>query len=100
MFTTDAEILAPKWFGEAVDHDQIFIDKNLVDGAIRTYGCSIKSGTGWLRAKIGDYIIRDSRGKIYPCKKGEFDTQYEKVSGKEVPTMPVKTKKPKGKRQQ
>lgn len=79
VFTTDAEVLAPKWFGEAVDQEKIFIDKSLIDGTIHIYGCSIKSNTGWLRAKLGDYIIRDSHGKIYPCKKAEFGAQYEKI---------------------
>lgn len=79
VFATDAEILAPDWFSAAVNQEQIFIDRNLVDGAVHVYGCSIKSNTGWLRAKLGDYIIKDSRGKIYPCKKSEFCTQYEKI---------------------
>ena len=72
QFNSDSEITAPKWFAEAMDQEQIYIDKNLVDGAIHTYGCSIKSGTVWLKGKIGDYIIRDSAGNIYPCKKRDF----------------------------
>lgn len=78
VFTADVEVLAPKWFCTAVDQETIFIDRNLVDGAAHVYGCSIKNNTGWLRAKLGDYIIRDSHGKIYPCKKSEFGAKYKK----------------------
>lgn len=28
-------------------------------------------------AHKGDYIIQDSNGKIYPCKKNIFDASYE-----------------------
>lgn len=92
-FTNDSEVTGPDWFGDAVKREEIFIDRNLVDGAIRIYGCSIKQGKNWIHAKIGDYIIKDSAGSIFICAKDQFHRQYTK---EEVSKMPVKGTRKKG----
>ncbi len=77
-FTDDVEMIAPEWFTQAVIDEKIWIDRSLVDGHMYIYGCTINTGDGRVCAKLGDYIIRDKSGRLYPCRAGVFKRTYEK----------------------
>jgi len=82
-FTEESEITAPDWFADAVKKEKIFIDRSLTDGAVHIYGCSIAQGKNWIKARNGDYIVKDSDGNIFPCKADKFQRHYtkEEVTG-------------------
>lgn len=79
VFTKDAEMTAPKWFGKLLDTDRVFIDRAIVDGAVKVYGCTIRAPAGSYKAKIGDYIVKDANENISVCKKNELAKEYEKT---------------------
>ena len=58
-FDADAEITAPEWFMKEVEKEKIFIDRSILDGAAHIYGCTVYAKSGKMKAKVGDYIIRD-----------------------------------------
>lgn len=93
QLTRDVDVSPPKWFSEAVEREQVFIDRSMVDGSIQVYGCSIKTLEGWHKAKIGDYIIRGVAGELYPCKQSIFCRTYEHIDGKEVRPVKVRGKR-------
>ena len=37
----------------------------------------IDTNKGWMRADIGDWIIKDVKGEFYPCKPDIFEQTYE-----------------------
>lgn len=78
-FTDSSDRTAPQWFNHAVDEEKAWIDRCLVDGHARIYGCSIRTPTGQVHAKLGDYIIREPDGTMYPCKPDVFTKTYEKA---------------------
>lgn len=79
QFESDVEITAPGWFADSVDKGNIDIDRSIIDGAIRVYGCTIRNGRNRLHAKLGDYIIHDRSGAIYAAKAAEFKKMYERI---------------------
>lgn len=81
-FTDDVERTAPAWFDQLVQKEKIYIDRIMTDGSVRIYGCTIATSSGKAKAKIGDYVIRDSAGEVYVCKKKDFQRQFEKEGGK------------------
>lgn len=38
---------------------------------------SINTLEGYVRADVGDWIIKGVKGEVYPCKPGIFDMVYE-----------------------
>ncbi len=78
QLSADAEMIAPDWFTQAVIDEKIEIDRSLLDGAVHVYGCTIRTAAGRVKAKIGDYIIRDGN-QIYPCKPKIFAKAYERA---------------------
>ena len=42
---------------------------------------SINTLEGIMRANVGDYIIRGTRGEFYPCKPDVFTTKYAIIEG-------------------
>lgn len=80
-FDEDAEITAPAWFTKEVEKEKIFIDRSILDGAVHIYGCTVYTKSGKMKAKVGDYIIRDSSGSIRICKAKEFREEYERMQG-------------------
>ena len=42
-------------------------------------GLDIKTLEGVMRADLGDWIIKGTRGEFYPCKPDVFATKYEEV---------------------
>lgn len=75
----DSEINAPEWFTRAVKKEVIYFDRCISDGAVHIYGCTINTGYGKLRAKIGDYIAKDNSGEIRPYKSKEFSRIFERL---------------------
>lgn len=75
----DAEVNAPEWFLRAVKKEVIYFDRCIMDGDVRIYGCTINTGCGKLRAKVGDYIVRENTGEIRPYKSREFSSVFEGV---------------------
>lgn len=76
----DVDVIAPKWFTQAVIDEKVFIDRSINDGKVHIYGCTIETSRGRQKAKIGDYIIRGIKGELYACRADIFDKTYEKVS--------------------
>lgn len=60
----------PDWFCDKVTTNEII-----------TYPthCEINTLEGVMCGEIGDYIIQDVKGEIYPCKPDIFEQTYEKV---------------------
>ena len=81
QLTDDPEMIAPKWFTQAVADEVVWIDRSIVDGHVRIYGCTINTLEGRMHAKLGDYIIRGVNGELYPCKPDIFRKTYEPVEG-------------------
>lgn len=72
----------PKWFYQAFEKGTIWLDEssnsmNLKDEAKKTI--CIKYKNGIIRATNGDFIVKDSEGKIYSCTCGEFEKYYENL---------------------
>ncbi|MBS5285140.1 MAG: hypothetical protein ACLRVB_05610 [Blautia sp.] len=78
-FHTDVEAVAPKWFTQAIVDERIWIDRSIVDGHARIYGCTIHTLEGRMHAKLGDYIIKGVNGELYPCKSDIFRKTYEAI---------------------
>lgn len=78
QLSVDAEMIAPDWFTQAVIDEKIEIDRSILDGYLYVYGCTIKTASGKLKAKVGDYIICDGN-RIYPCKPKIFAQAYERA---------------------
>ncbi|MCP8368441.1 hypothetical protein NMF83_19300 [Clostridioides difficile] len=70
----------PIWFYQAFEEGTIWLDESLNSmnrkGEVKKTIC-IKYGNGVIRANNGDWIIKDSEGKIYSCACGEFEKHYE-----------------------
>lgn len=79
-FNVDADTIAPKWFTQAIVDEKIWIDRSIVDGHARIYGCTINTLGGRVHAKLGDYIIKGVNGELYPCKPDIFRKTYEPVT--------------------
>lgn len=79
MLDEDVEITSPKWFQDNVQKELVFIDRVLRDGAVKIYGCTIHTLSGRIKAKIGDYVIREPSGEIKVCNQKKFKEMYERV---------------------
>ena len=78
-FSQSAEVNSPAWFIHAVQRDEISIDRCIRDGAARVYGCTIQTPFGRMRAKNGDYIVREQSGMMMPYKEKDFKKMYERM---------------------
>lgn len=76
QLTRDVEFDAPDWFAKALEQEKAEIDKSIVDGSIRVYGCTIRTPQGRMKAKIGDYIIREPGGSLCVRKSSVFKQLY------------------------
>lgn len=75
--TRDVKVDAPKWFAAAIDDEQADIDESIVDGSVRVYGCTIRTPEGKMKAKIGDYIVREPDGSLCVRKNTKFKKLYK-----------------------
>lgn len=98
MLTRDVDIQAPKWFIDAVDNGNIYIDRAIMDGSSKVYGCSIRRSGSWIKAKIGDYIVKVVTGDIISFSEEVFCKTYNHADGREVKTMACKGKGKGGKK--
>ena len=79
QFSAGAEVAVPEWFLRDVQKEKIFIDRCITDGAVRVYGCTLHTESGRVKAKVGDYIVREPSGEMRPCKANNFDREYERM---------------------
>lgn len=71
-------IQAIKWSGDNLDCIIKFCKGHSLDYD-RVNGLFIYTLKGRMKAKVGDYIIRDVAGEFYPCKESIFHMTYEEV---------------------
>ncbi|HBE9436078.1 Uncharacterised protein [Clostridioides difficile] len=75
----------PIWFYQAFEKGTIWLDESLNSmnrkGEVKKTIC-IKYKNGVIRATNGDWIIKDSEGKIYSCICNEFEKYYENLEDK------------------
>ncbi len=45
----------------------------------RDDGFYIETDEGWMKANVGDWIIRGVKGEFYPCKPDIFALTYDEV---------------------
>ena len=69
----------PRWMSGVVPN--VGFGTDLSPGEVAMAGGQLLIGTleGTMRASPGDWIIRGTRGELYPCKPDVFATKYEKV---------------------
>jgi len=78
QITPDIEMLAKK-----MNTEEIMIDRAQRDGAISVIGCTIYFNArrykgSRLVARIGDYVVKDSVGRLNVVRKNDFDRLYKK----------------------
>lgn len=74
-------IEAIKWTGENLLEVESFAQgftKSDVEEGKETY-LYIQTLEGYLRATLGDFIIKGIKGEFYPCKPDIFEATYEAV---------------------
>ncbi|HBF1171770.1 TPA: hypothetical protein ACG3I2_002010 [Clostridioides difficile] len=76
----------PRWFYQAFEKGTIWLDEssnamNLKD-EVKTICIKYKNGV--IRATNGDFIIKDSEGKIYSCTCGDFEKYYEDLDNEKT----------------
>lgn len=49
-------------------------------GGGNQYAPAIRTLEGTMRVDPGDWVIRGTRGEVYPCKPGPFEDTFEEVS--------------------
>ena len=81
QITPDIDMIAPDWFTK--NTEEIMIDRAQCDGAISVIGCTIyfnvrKYKSSRLVARIGDYVVKDSVGRLNVVRKNDFDRLYKK----------------------
>ncbi|HGS9152432.1 hypothetical protein RYE12_18385 [Clostridioides difficile] len=80
----------PRWFYQAFEKGTIWLDESLNSmnrkGEVKKTIC-IKYRNGVIRATNGDFIIKDSEGKIYSCTCGEFEKYYEDLEDEKLRLM-------------
>lgn len=81
--THDIEMIAPEWFAKKMNTEEIMIDRAQRDGAISVIGCTIYFNArrykgSRLVARIGDYVVKDSVGRLNVVRKKDFDRLYKK----------------------
>lgn len=79
--TRQVEDDCPDWMHEPLQEERVEIDRSLVDGAARIYGCTVRTPEGKMHARTGDFIVMEPDGSLRVCKNSHFKTLYQKVSG-------------------
>lgn len=83
QITPDIEMIAHDWFADKLNKQEIMIDRVWRDGTTAVIGCTIyfigrKYKNSRLVARIGDYVIKDSVGRLNVVRKNDFDRLYKK----------------------
>lgn len=71
----------PDWLREPFYEERVVIDRSLVDGAARVYGCTVRTPEGKMHAKAGDYIVMEPDGSLRVYKNSHFKTLYNEARG-------------------
>ncbi len=78
--TKQCEIEALEWNGEFDREMSLFVFGNAtIKGTERPYEMIIHTLEGYMKASVGDFIIKGLRGELYPCKPDVFHKKYELV---------------------
>jgi hypothetical protein len=83
QITPDIDMIAPNWFAKKMNKQEIMIDRVWRDGTTAVIGCTIyfigrKYKNSRLVARIGDYVVKDSIGRLDVVRKKDFDRLYKK----------------------
>lgn len=83
QITPDIDMIAPNWFAKKMNKQEIMIDRVWQDGTTAVIGCTIyfigrKYKNSRLVARIGDYVVKDSIGRLDIVRKKDFDQLYKK----------------------
>lgn len=83
QITPDIDMIAPNWFAKKMNKQEIMIDRVWNDGTTAVIGCTIyfigrKYKNSRLVARIGDYVVKDSIGRLDVVRKKDFDRLYKK----------------------
>lgn len=83
QITPDIDMIAPNWFAKKMNKQEIMIDRVWRDGITAVIGCTIyfigrKYKNSRLVARIGDYVVKDSVGRLNVVRKNDFDRLYKK----------------------
>lgn len=86
----------PEWFFEATQkpHNVVGSAYMSVDNMDGLGTVSIITFTGLQIASVGDWIVYDEEGSLYPCKPDIFEATYESVDdgeGEEIASVPADT---------
>lgn len=71
----------PEWMQEYFSEDRIEIDRSLVDGAARVYGCTVRTPEGKMHARAGDFIVQEPDGSLRILKNSHFKSLYDEMRG-------------------
>lgn len=83
QITPDIDMIAPNWFAKKMNKQEIMIDRVWRNGTTAVIGCTIyfigrKYKNSRLVARIGDYVVKDSIGRLDVVRKKDFDRLYKK----------------------
>lgn len=83
QITPDIDMIAPNWFAKKMNKQEIMIDRVWRDGTTAVIRCTIyfigrKYKNSRLVARIGDYVVKDSVGRLNVVRKNDFDRLYKK----------------------
>ncbi len=83
QITPDIDMIAPNWFAKKMNKQEIMIDRVWRDGTTAVIGCTIyfigrKYKNSRLVARIGDYVVKASVGRLNVVRKNDFDRLYKK----------------------
>lgn len=81
--TVQAVQITPDWFTKKMNTEEIMIDRVQKDGATAVIGCTVYFNArrykgSRLVARIGDYVVKDSVGRLNVVRKNDFDRLYKK----------------------
>ena len=83
QITPDIDMIAPNWFAKKMNKQEIMIDRVWRAGTAAVIGCTIyfigrKYKNSRLVARIGDYVVKASVGRLNVVRKNDFDRLYKK----------------------
>ncbi|MDY2735948.1 hypothetical protein [Intestinibacter sp.] len=67
----------PVWIQEAIENQTVWFGLNSRNDT--TPVMLVDNPDGIHKAQVGDYIVREANGELYPYKPCEFDDTYEEV---------------------
>ena len=101
QITPDIDIIAPDWFTKKMNTEEIMIDRVQKDGATAVIGCTVYFNArrykgSRLVARIGDYVVKDSVGRLNVVRKPSLGRKeaaelIEKYGGKVSGSVSKKT---------